>query len=418
MASLFARAIAGLGRALQPLLNPDGPWLRDRMETIVSGQRRATKLVERQQKQIGGFRDDVEALKTKSNTDIRSIRGAVHGLDSRVRRQLSFSERVIKRAADDTQSWRFEKVLVRLEKLARGTAPILVGPWTGEVGFELVYWMPFVRWVVAHYEIDPARLIICSRGGPESWYHGICGRYVDVFSVSEASEFRLQTEATPKQRTLRSFDRAILRRARAKLDAGPMSLLHPALMYHLFMPYWKREAPLMRVLDHARFTRLQPFTAPEVEGRLPDRYVAVRFYFSQCFPDTPSNRAFVGQALLSLSEEMDVVILNPGIKVDDHDDVLIPRVPRIHVLDAVMRPERNLNVQSSVISRAAAFVGTYGGFSYLAPFFGVPSLAFYSDRNFYLPHLHTALYALAAAEGATLTVIDTADAAMIRLATR
>ena len=24
--------------------------------------------------------------------------------------------------------------------------PILVGPWLGEVGFELLYWIPFLRW--------------------------------------------------------------------------------------------------------------------------------------------------------------------------------------------------------------------------------------------------------------------------------
>ncbi len=36
-----------------------------------------------------------------------------------------------------------------------------------------------------------------------------------------------------------------------------------------------------------------------------------------------------------------------------------------------MTPERNLAVQTAVIARARAFVGTYGGYSYLAPFCGV-----------------------------------------------
>jgi hypothetical protein len=38
-------------------------------------------------------------------------------------------------------------------------------------------------------------------------------------------------------------------------------------------------------------------------------------------------------------------------------------------------------VQSAIVARADAFVGTYGGFSYMAPFYGVKSLAFYSDPN-------------------------------------
>ena len=38
-----------------------------------------------------------------------------------------------------------------------------------------------------------------------------------------------------------------------------------------------------------------------------------------------------------------------------------------------------------------AFVGTYGGFSYMAPFYGVKSLAFYSDPDgFSQKHLHMA----------------------------
>ncbi len=34
-----------------------------------------------------------------------------------------------------------------LAAIAAGTRPIAVGPWLGEVGFELLYWVPFVRWV-------------------------------------------------------------------------------------------------------------------------------------------------------------------------------------------------------------------------------------------------------------------------------
>ena len=33
--------------------------------------------------------------------------------------------------------------------------PILIGPWTGEVGFELLYWIPFVEWVRAHWQLSP-----------------------------------------------------------------------------------------------------------------------------------------------------------------------------------------------------------------------------------------------------------------------
>jgi len=63
------------------------------------------------------------------------------------------------------------------------------------------------------------------------------------------------------------------------------------------------------------------------------------------------------------------------------------------VLDAVMRPERNLEIQSSVIKPCVGVRRDVRRFCYLAPFFGVPSIAFYSERNFYLSHLHMALHA-------------------------
>ena len=38
-------------------------------------------------------------------------------------------------------------------------------------------------------------------------------------------------------------------------------------------------------------------------------------------------------------------------------------------------------MQTAVIAGARAFVGTYGGYAYLAPFCNVPAIAFYSDAR-------------------------------------
>jgi hypothetical protein len=46
-----------------------------------------------------------------------------------------------------------------------------------------------------------------------------------------------------------------------------------------------------------------------------------------------------------------------------------------------MTPEDNLAVQTAVVGNAEAFVGTYGGYAYLAPFLSVPSLSFSVDRD-------------------------------------
>jgi hypothetical protein len=59
-------------------------------------------------------------------------------------------------------------------------------------------------------------------------------------------------------------------------------------------------------------------------------------------------------------------------------------------------PSCNLQVQSSIVARASAYVGTYGGFAYLAPFHGVPSFAYYDDPDgFSKSHLRMVRSALA-----------------------
>jgi hypothetical protein len=85
------------------------------------------------------------------------------------------------------------------------------------------------------------------------------------------------------------------------------------------------------------------------------------------------------------------VLLDTGHRFDDHADM--PRVnrARLHTIEHLMTPETNLDVQTRVIAGAQAFVGTYGGFSYLAPFIGVDTLAFYSHVNgFRFDHLEVA----------------------------
>ena len=41
---------------------------------------------------------------------------------------------------------------------------IVVGPWFGEVGFELLYWIPYVTYLKELYGWDPKKICVISRG--------------------------------------------------------------------------------------------------------------------------------------------------------------------------------------------------------------------------------------------------------------
>jgi len=170
------------------------------------------------------------------------------------------------------------------------------------------------------------------------------------------------------------------------------------------------------VEQFSEFNRFAEIEPSEWAADLPDDYIAVRFYFNDSFPDTEENREFVEGMLASLTERHDVIVLNPGFAMDDHWDFDPERCARLHTIDHVMEPNNNLAVQTEVISRARAFVGTYGGLSYLAPFCGVDSIALYSHGpGFHYHHLEFANKVFAEMDEAAFMAIDVRDTNLIRL---
>jgi hypothetical protein len=258
----------------------------------------------------------------------------------------------------------------------------VVGPWLGEVGFEVLYWIPFLRWLFERHGIDPQRVTVVSRGGAGHWYDGLAGRYVDIFDHITPEDFRSRTlelwAATgglQKQVAVRSWDEQVLD-ATLGVDWRRTALLHPQLLYRLFRNVWQGALPIRDVLDRAVH---RPWKTPDAAIDLPDEFTAVRFYFRDSFPDTPANRELVHDVVERLAARRTVVLLNTGVIVDEHLDAEPPAGERILRPLAGVDAAHNLAAQSAVIARARLFVGTYGGLAHLAPFYGVPTVGFASD---------------------------------------
>ncbi|HVG56326.1 MAG TPA: hypothetical protein VM846_17940, partial [Vicinamibacterales bacterium] len=180
----------------------------------------------------------------------------------------------------------------RAALLADSDRPVVVGPWCGEVGFELLYWIPFLRWLVERSRIDGQRLVVVTRGGASVWYRDVACRSVEILDLIDADAFRGHA-ATWKQHQISPFDRRMIAGAIAAAGLKRARLLHPQVMYRLFTSYWKEEASLEPI---SAFLKYAPLPAPPphpLAASLPQEYVAAKFYFSQSFPDTAANRAFV-----------------------------------------------------------------------------------------------------------------------------
>jgi hypothetical protein len=308
----------------------------------------------------------------------------------------AFKRAVKKRAAELANS-----VPNILGDLANTEKVILVGPWLSEVGFETLYWIPFLNWAKRTYGLQSDRFVIVSRGGVADWYKDLgYADYVDAFEFFTPAEFKGKTEdrwkeigGLQKQMHMSSFDNDLVERATAKLGLkrDEVEVLHPSLMYAFYRSYWRGEVSVEEFLDTADFRSWTTGEKHDVLAHLPARYAAVRFYFRPSFPDTPQNREFARSIISAVSRTLPVVVLNPNFQVDDHEDFDEAGEARVINIDRFMTPQNNLGVQSAVIANAELFAGTYGGLSYIAPLYGVPALAFHSDRNEFLgSHLETA----------------------------
>ena len=279
----------------------------------------------------------------------------------------------------------------RLERDLRGLIlqreTIVAGPWLGEVGFELLYWVPFLRWFAERFRLPPERLLVVSRGGTASWYQPFAAGYREIFDHVSVEEFRklhderVAANGEQKQTKVLEFEHRLLRRLTE--DVEHRTMLHPSSMYRLFSPFWWGHMDESWVHQRAVYSRLKP--AGVADHPLPQGpYTAVKFYFNECFPSTPENRAFARGIVRDLVARGPVVSLTTNLRLDDHDGHEL-REAGVQLLPDHLDPRQNLAVQAALVAGARAFVGTYGGFSYLAPFAGVPTTAYFSNAAGYSP---------------------------------
>lgn len=304
--------------------------------------------------------------------------------------------------------WSVER---QTRRTARSRRPLVLGPWVSEVGFEVLYWIPFLRWLRAECGWDPSTAVAISRGGVASWYGDVAERYVEIFDVVDLHTFnvrnarRASADGTQKQLDRSDFDRDLILQACEKAGLTGHRVVHPSAMYRLFRQFWLGHRPVSHVLERTRFARLCP-PAGSDRHMLPADYVAVKIYTAQSLPDLPRHRKFICALVDHLTESVPVVILDTGFTIADHEDYRIERRDRVFHLDTRMNLQNNLELQTQVIAGARAFVGTCGSLTWMAPMLGVPTVALFGDDRFLREHLYFARHAYSAMGAASFATVD------------
>jgi hypothetical protein len=346
---------------------------------------------------------------------------AVRNLGLKAARRLQAAPkplvRMMRRHARDREHRAFQRDAAAIDasiaQLAQGKTPIIVGPWLAEVGYEVLYWIPFLRWFQDAYGILSDRVVVVSRGGLEGAYAGIAGRYVDLFDLMTPQELAARNRRRrddsegggQKQSASTTLDDELVAAVKTRLAIGDARVCHPSLMFKLFREVWHGNLP-MDVLW--RRTRYETTARPSTPSHLPvpSDFIAVKLYGGPALSMNESTRVALRQLVARAAAVAPVMLLDVDLGMDEHRDLELDDLPGVTSARSLMDARTNLGVQLALVGRSRFFLSACGGLAWLAPFLGVPTVAVYDNDQLLAPHLLVARQAGARSGAAEFTPLD------------
>src|SRR3990167_5622866 len=242
---------------------------------------------------------------------------------------------------------------------------VIFGPWLGEVGPELQYWIPFIRQLKKDF-FRHKKTVVISRGAVQSWYGDFADNYIELFNHLTLEQYRelrekvVKTTGLEKQLYESSAEKQIIKSICLKKEFPDAYIIYPSMMWQVVWPW--SEVKIGRFVD---------------ELGLPEKFAVMKFYASSLFPKNKANSLFIRNLLAKLVKRSAVVVLN-NKSVDNHPVFDISAGKRITILERNFPVESNLGIQTEIIRRSSCFYGTNGGFNVIPALVGRPAVAFFS----------------------------------------
>ena len=309
-----------------------------------------------------------------------------------------------------------EEIDRAIAQVASGRGPIVAGPWLAEVGYEVLYWIPFLRWFQDAYGVGRDRLVVLSRGGMDAAYRELAASYVDIFDVmlpaelaARNAERRSEGEGGgQKQSASSALDEELLIAAQVRLGLSSPQVCHPSLMFRLFRNVWHGNLPYDLLWRRTRYVaggRTSLSTATPVAG-IPDDFIAVKIYSGPALSNADATRDAARALVAQAASIAPVVLLETDLGLDEHRDFDLRSIPGVISASNLMTARSNLDVQLALLARARVFLSACGGLAWLAPFLGVPTVAIYDSDHVLAPHLFVARQAGARTGAAEFMALD------------
>lgn len=267
---------------------------------------------------------------------------------------------------------------------------VLFGPWTSEIGFELLYWIPYLK---KNFKLENKKIIIISRGGVENWYKfSNYYKYFNLLDLVSSSEIKNHFDIKKsiggqKQFFLEDFDKKIIQKVKEKLKINSIEVIHPKEMYNFFKPYW---SGLYSYGFRTIVEKEMKFNELDKIDLKVKNFVACKIYSSSILNIDQNKEIYSQKIKIILNEilkKFNIIFLNFETD-DDHQvinfDGLNTNENKFFFFKDLVKNldiQNNLKIQSTIVSQSEFFLGTYGGFAYLPAYYNKHSVGLWNDNS-------------------------------------
>lgn len=261
---------------------------------------------------------------------------------------------------------------------------IFLGPWLGEVGPELQYWIPFIQNLLKRDLFKRQKIIAVSRGGVDVWYANITSNYIDLFDHLSPGEYqKIRSEVlknSQKQVNIHPMEKLLIEKIAKHEKITSYHLIHPSFMWKTIVRWLQEKITLEKMLytlDYQPITSINPQYKNYIDSlKLPKQYFVVRFYTNSVFKVTYGVIAELNELIYMISRTKPVILLQTNYNLDDHKTIKLSTINNVIKLESKLPARINLGIQTELVRRSEGFIGTNGGFSLLPGMLGKPVLSF------------------------------------------
>jgi hypothetical protein len=270
---------------------------------------------------------------------------------------------------------------------------IIIAPWLGEIGYEVLYWIPFLVKMKETGRLTNAKITVISRGGVSAWYQEVSSEYIEIYDYLTPTAFeeiksnRIKRVGTQKLSVLdNESEKEILKTIFPNIDSFE-NVLYPSDFFYPTRALFSqlgRVAPFKMASD---LLSTNPYFGvdSEMNSLIPDSpYICVKFYKRTSFEVSEEVMKALIDSLLLFAHKKGYRIIDLDSGSDlDLQHASFKESSKLLTSQSIFdsQPSNNLSWQSALIKNSKLFIGTYGGPSYLPMMFNVPTIALITSRK-------------------------------------